>query len=121
MEHKHDEAVPLALEAVVTHLGALLQSFGPGAEPVAAAIRASLIAAMAARDRGDRAGAIAEIGGAMDRLIALADRLDPDEALLMRTIAERVRSSLHRGDLAGAKHGSAVMFEKSGAVERKPS
>ena len=121
MQHKHNDAVPLALEAVVTQLGTLLQGFGPGTEPVAAAIRASLIAAMAARDRGDVAGAINEIGGAMDRLIALADRLDPNEALLMRSIAERVRSSLHRGDLAGAKHGSAVMLDKSGAVERKPS
>jgi len=121
MEHKHDDAVPLALEAVVAQLGTLLQAFGPDTEPVAAAIRASLIAAMAARDRGDVAGAIDAIGGAMDRLIALTDRLDPGEALLMRAVAERVRSSLHRGDLAGAKHGSAVMFEKSGAVERKPS
>jgi hypothetical protein len=121
MQHKHDDAVPLALEAVVAQLGTLLQGFGPGTEPVAAAIRASLIAAMAARDRGDRAGAIAEIGGAMEQLIALTDRLDPAEALLMRAIAERVRSSLQRGDLAGAKHGSTVMFEKSGAVERQRS
>ncbi len=121
MQHKHEDSVPLALEAVVTQLDALLQAFGPGTEPVAAAIRAGLIAAMAARDRGDLAGAIDAIGGAMDRLIGLADRLDPGEALLMRTIAERVRSSLQRGDLAGAKHGSAVMFEQSGAVERKPS
>jgi hypothetical protein len=74
---------------------------------------------MAARDRGDMPAAIAQIGRAMDRLAALADQLDPAEATLMRALAQNFRAALLRGDEAQVKQSAAVMFEKSGAAERK--
>ena len=55
----------------------------------------------------------------MDRLAALADRLDPAEAMLMRALAQTFRAALLRGDEAAVKQSTAAMFEKSGAVERK--
>jgi len=117
--HKHDEQVPAALEAVVERLGDLEVVIGAHAAPVVTAVRSLLITAMAARDRGDLPEVVARIGAAMDKLSALADGLDPAEAMLMRALAQNFRAALLRGDAARAKQDAAVMFEKSGAVPRK--
>jgi len=119
MAHKHEEAIPVALESVVSRLGDLEVVLGAQAGPAVAAVRSMLIAAMAARDRGDMPAAVGQIGQAMDRLAALADGLDPAEATMMRALAENFRSALLRGDDAQAKQSAALMFEKSGATPRK--
>jgi hypothetical protein len=119
MPHKHVEEIPAALEDLVTRLGELEVVFGTHVGPALAQVRATLGAAVAARDHGDVPAAIEYIGQAMDRLSALADDLDPAEAALMRGIAHAFRTALLRGDHAEAKRSSAVMLEKSGAVERK--
>lgn len=119
MAHKHEPEVPSALESVIMRLDELQAVLGSHVLPTLSAIRAALISAMAARDRGDMPGAIQQIGGAMDRLAALADQLDPGEAMLMRAVAQSFRAALLRGDAAQAKQTAAVMFEKSGAVQRK--
>ena len=118
-EHVHLEAVPLALEAVITQLKELEIVLGPQARPVVVAVREALVHASAARDRGDLPGAMRQIGGAMDRLSTLADQLDPAEGMLMRMVAQSFRDALLRGDQGRAKQDAAVMFEKSGAAERK--
>ena len=118
MADKHEPAIPLALESVVTQLGNLESVLGGHVAPRLAAVRGALIAAMAARDGGDRGRAIEHIGYAMDQLSALADEVDPAEAVLMRALAQSFRTALLRGDAAEAKQTAAVMFEKSGAVER---
>jgi hypothetical protein len=107
------------LESVTTQLDQLQAVLGSHVAPALTAVRAALISAMAARERGDKAGAVQQIGAAMDRLAALADQLDPDEATLMRAVAHGFRDALLRGDTAHAKQTAAVMFEKSGALERK--
>jgi hypothetical protein len=121
MAHKHEEEIPTALESVVARLGDLEAVLGAHAGPVVAAVRTLLIAAMAARDRGDMPAAIAQIGAAMDRLSALADALDPAEATLMRALAQNFRTALLRGDDAQAQQSAAFMFDKSGASARKKS
>jgi hypothetical protein len=119
MAHKHASEIPADLETVVTRLRELEVVLGKEVGPAIAEVQSTLIGAMAARDRGDVPGAIAQIGQGMDRLAALADRLDPAEATLMRGLAQTFRQALLRGDEAAAKQSTAVMFEKSGAVERK--
>jgi hypothetical protein len=119
MAHKHDPEIPGDLETVITRLRELEVVLGKEVGPAIAEVRSALIAAMAARDRGDAPGAIAQIGQGMDRLAALADRLDPAEAMLMRALAQTFRAALLRGDDAAVKQSAAAMFEKSGAVERK--
>lgn len=119
MSHKHEEAIPVALESVVTRLGDLEVVLGAQAGPVVATVRSMLIAAMAARDRGDMPAVVGQIGQAMDRLAALADGLDPAEATMMRALAQNFRAALLRGDDAQAKQSAALMFEKSGAIPRK--
>lgn len=119
MAHKHEEAVPIALESVVSRLGELEVVLGAQAGPTVAAVRAVLTTAMAARDRGDMPAAIAQIGQAMDQLAGLADGLDAAEAALMRALAQTFRAALLTGDTARARESTAAMFEKSGATERK--
>jgi hypothetical protein len=121
MPHEQEPEIPVALETVVTRLGELEVVLGAHVAPTVAAVRATLIAAMAARDRGDPPGAIEQIGHAMDRLSALADQLDPAEAMLMRALAQNFRSALLRGDESQVKKSSTMMFHKSGAVDRKKS
>ncbi len=119
MAHKHEEEIPVAIESIVARLGELEVVIGAQAGPTVAAVRALLINAMAARDRGDQPGALMQIGAAMDRLAALADQLDPTEATLMRALAQNFRRALLRGDDASARQSAAVMFERSGATTRK--
>ena len=119
MTDKHVAEVPSALEAVVARLGDLERALGPAVRPVLEAVRAGLIEAMAARDRGDVPGAVRAIGAAMDRLAAFADGLDASEAALMRRVAQSFRVALLRGDDATAKQSAGIMFERSGARERK--
>jgi len=120
MPNKHDPEIPVAIESLVTRLDSLPGVFGPAAVPVVAAVKDSLLRAMAARDRGDPPGAFREIGAAMDRLAQFADHLDPAEGAMMRSVASMFRGALQRGSTAEAERSAAVMFERSGARERKP-
>ena len=118
MTHKHEEAIPIPLETVLTRLGELEIVLGQQVAPTLAAVRERLLAALAARARGDGPAALELIAVAIDRLSALSDELDPAEAVLMRAVAESFRVALARGDAAEARQSAAVMFERSGALSR---
>ncbi len=121
MPDQHQPAVPLAIEQVVARLSELELVLGESSRGALPRVRDHLLAAMAARDRGDPPAALQRIGQAMAELAALADRLDPAEALLMRALAERFGKALAHGDQATAKDAAAAMFDKSGARERDKS
>ncbi|MBI1813468.1 MAG: hypothetical protein HYR72_00675 [Deltaproteobacteria bacterium] len=119
MADEHQPAVPIAIEQVIARLSELEIVLGEPARAAIPAVRARLIEAMAARDRGDAPAALARVGLAMDNLAALADRLDPAEAMLMRAVAQRFRAALAQGDESTAKQAAADMFAQSGAREFK--
>ena len=121
MPTDHQPSIPQVLEQVVVVLGELEVVFGTSARPALAAVRARLTDAMAARDRGDPVASLQAIGEAMHQLAALAQHLDPNEAMLMRAVAERFGAALLRGNEAEAKQDMDLMFQRSGARERKPS
>jgi hypothetical protein len=119
MASDHRPTIPLGLEDVIrglSELGVVLGEPGKQALPI---IQARLTNAMAARDRGDPVAATEAIAAAMEQLVALAGRLDPAEATLMRAVAERFRSALLRGNLPEAKQDMDVMFLRSGSREKK--
>jgi hypothetical protein len=117
----HDpRSSPTGLEALLAGLGELAPLFGAAGRAVIPALQARLSEAMAARDRGDPVEVMQAIGAAMEQLAGLADRLDPQDAMLMRAVAERFRAALVSGDLSEAKRDLATMFERSGARYRKP-
>jgi hypothetical protein len=117
--NEHRPPVPIAIEQLVEALAELPNVLGGAAREAIPAVQAHLLEAMAARDRGDPAATLEAMGAAMERLAALADRLDPAEAALMRAVAANFRSALLRGDVPQAKQGMDVMFERSGAREKK--
>jgi len=119
MSDAHRPAVPVALEDLIAGLGDLERVFGPAARPVIPAVQARLTEAMAARDRGDPVATMQAVGQAMEQLAQLADRLDPQDAMRMRAVAEHFQAALLRGDTPAAKQGLDVMFERSGARVRK--
>lgn len=119
LKDEHAGAELAALEDVVMRLDELQVVFGTAVAGTLGAIRAALLEALAARDRGDRPAAVGAIGRAMDGLTSLADGLDPQEAAMMRMVAQSFRNALLRGDYAHAKQSADAMMEKSGAVERK--
>lgn len=118
MADQHQPPVPIALEQVIQGLGELEVVIGPNARATVAKVRAGLTQAMAARDRGNPVEALRLIGVAMDELAALANHLDPNEAMMMRIVSDRFRSALMRGDLPEAKHGMDVMFDRAGAKKK---
>jgi hypothetical protein len=121
MTDQHQPAVPLAIEQVVDRLSELEVVLGDPARAALPRVREHLVAAMAARDRGDPPAAVALIGRAMEELAGLADRLDPAEALLMRALAQRFRAALVRGDEATAKEAAELMLDQSGTRKRPKS
>lgn len=121
MADDHRPSVPAALEQLVAGLNELEQLFGDAARAVIPAVQARLREAMAARDRGDPVATMQAIGAAMEQLAQLADRLDPQDAMLMRAVAERFGGAVLGGDVPTAKQDLDVMFERSGARYRKPN
>jgi len=109
-----------ALEDLIAGLGELERLFGDAARAVVPAVQARLTEALAARDRGDPVATLQAIAAAMQQLAQLADRLDPDDAMLMRAVAGRFQAALLRGEMPEAKRDLDVMFERSGARYRKP-
>ena len=121
MADEHRPSVPVVLEDLIAGLDELERLFGDAARSVVPAVQARLREAMAARDRGDPAATMQAIGAAMEQLAQLADRLDPQDAMLMRAVAERFSGAVLSGDTPQAKQDLDLMFERSGSRYRKPN
>jgi hypothetical protein len=119
MPDSHRSAVPTALEDLLAGVAELDRLFGEAARDVMPLVQAKLTEAMAARDRGDPVQTMRAIGAAMEALARLADRLDPQDAMRMRGVAEHFQSALLRGEAAEARHDADVMFDRAGARYRK--
>ena len=101
-------------------LGELEVTVGPDARPVIAEVRARLTEAAALRTKGDMGAAISAIRTAMERLAALASRMDPGEGHLMRMIADRFGQALNLGDKGTAKETVNFMRHKAGDPKDEP-
>jgi hypothetical protein len=120
--HTHLVEFPEALEAFFSRVGELRAVLGPGGAEGVTRLEALIGEGLAARDRGDAAGAIARIVEAMDLLAELASRADSAEGPLLRAMALEFRAALARGSMSEAKGHAEVMRERSGSVlhPRKP-
>lgn len=115
-EHSHLIDFPEALEAFFSRLGELRAVLGAkGAEEVGA-IEALIAQALAARDRGDRATAMARIVDAMRRLAEAAAESDTPEGAALRAMAERFTEAVRHADVSQAKEAAEVMRVQSGSA-----
>jgi len=105
----------------VETLGELEVVIGEKARPAVAEVRAGLMRAMAARERGDFPAALSEIRTAMQRLAQLASEMDPAEGMMMREIARRFSDALNFGDKGDAKDALNVMRHKAGDPKDEPN
>lgn len=119
-EHSHLQRVPEPLEKLFEELSAIEAVGGEAAKGDAAAVRATLQQALAAEARGDVAGAVAGITGAMRAIAALASRVDPREGAEMRAVADQFERALFRGDPGEAAGAAETMRERAGAKVVKP-
>ena len=102
-------------------LGELEVVIGEKARPAVAEVRAGLMRAMAAREKGDFPGALVEIRTAMQRLALLAAEMDPAEGMMMREIARRFSDALSLGAKGDAKDALNVMRHKAGDPKDEPN
>lgn len=98
-------------------LGELEVVIGDQARPVVAEVRSRLVEAAASREKGDVVGALDIIHRAMEQLASLAGQLDPDEGMMMSTIAQRFTRALTTGDLGTAKQAVDLMRHRAGDPE----
>ncbi len=115
----HEHPYPEPLDVLLTRLPELEIVLGPQSKPGLHAVRKWLQEAVAARADGDAAKATSKIGTAMDTLSQLADRLDPQEAALMRMLSAQFRQALDMGDMSETQRVSDVMRKRSGATTKK--
>ena len=115
MSDANQNETPIAIEQVVAGLSELGAALGPAGEAMLPAMREDLLRAVAARDRGDPKQAVEHIAAAMRRLAEAVERLDSQEAALMRAVLEQFRSALMRWDPAAARGLADSMFARSGA------
>ena len=115
-EHSHLIDFPEALEAFFSRVGELKHAVGPkGAERIGA-IEAIIAEGLAARDRGDRATALARVVDAMQQLAEVASDGGVPEAPMLRMMAERFRQAVGHADLDRAKNAAETMRAQSGST-----
>lgn len=114
-EHTHLYRVPEPLEKLFEQLGEIERAAGPAAADDAARVRELIQNALAAEARGEVAGAIQGITGAMQAIARLAARVDPAEGGEMSRVAEQFGRALLRGDEGEARASAERMRDRAGA------
>ena len=115
-EHTHLIDFPEALEAFFSRVGELKHALGAGGAERVGALEAIIAEALAARERGDQATAIARIVQAMQRLAELASESNAPDAPMLRMMAERFRQAVGHGDVSQAKDAADTMRVQSGST-----
>jgi hypothetical protein len=114
--HSHLIDFPEALEAFFERVGELKHALGAGGAERVGTLEAIIAEALAARDRGDQATALARIVDAMQRLAELASEGGAPDAPMLRLMAQRFRQAVGHADLSQAKGAAEVMRVQSGST-----
>ena len=115
-EHSHLIEFPEALEAFFERVGELKHALGAGGAERVGALEAIIAEALAARERGDQATAVARIVQAMQRLAELASDSGAPDAPMLRMMAEQFRRAVGQADLSQAKTAAEAMRVQSGST-----
>ena len=120
--HSHLVEFPEALEAFFTRIGELKVVLGGPAAPGVDRLEAVIQTALAARYRGDVAGAMRGIVAAMALLAELASKTPGVDAAQLRGMAAVFKQAIAHGALGEAKAVAETMREESGSrlIPKKP-
>jgi hypothetical protein len=116
-ERASDERV-WPIERFVGGIDELKTVLGPDTAPVIDKVKHQLIAAMAARDRGDRDGALLELARGMAELAGLGDRLGGAEGGMMRAVTAALIEGLARDDREKIERSLAVIQSNAGTPKK---
>ena len=93
-----NDEIQWPLERFLGGLDELKAVLGTEVAPTLGRVKEELIAAIAARDRGDRDGALVNLSRGMAALADLGDRLGGAEGAMMRTVTAAFITGLARTD-----------------------
>ena len=91
---------------------------GADAGPAVDAVKADLFAAMAARDSGNRDGALVLIAKAMSGLAALGDRLGTAEGAMMRGVTAEIIKGLATEDRDSVERNLSLIESQAGTPKK---
>lgn len=103
------------LERLASGIEELKTVLGPAAAPRVEGVKFQLLAAMAARDRGDRTATLTAIARAMVGLSELGDGLDAAEGAMMRAVAAGFIRGMAREDREAVERHLDVIQSRAGA------
>jgi hypothetical protein len=107
-----------ALERFVGGIDELKTVLGPQTAPGVDRAKAQLMAAMAARDRGDRPEAILALARGMSELAALGDSLGPAEGAMMRAVTGELIKGLAAEDKEAVEQNLAIIQGQAGTPKK---
>jgi hypothetical protein len=93
---------------------------GAGAAQGVDKVKQQLVAAMAARDRGDRDASLLALARAMAELAALGDLLGGDEGTMMRAVTRAFIEGLAREDRDQVERALGVIQSQAGTPKKPP-
>lgn len=102
------------LERLASGMEELKTVLGPGAASRVEGVKLQLLAAMAARDRGDRTATLTAIARAMAGLAELGDGLDAAEGAMMRAVAAGFIRGMAREDREQVERHLDVIQSRAG-------
>ena len=108
-----------ALERFVGGIDELKTVLGVETAPIVDKAKRQLIAAMAARDRGDPNAALVALSEAMAALATLGDRLGGTEGAMMRAVTAAFIQGLARDDRDAVERHLAVIQSHAGTPKNK--
>jgi hypothetical protein len=106
------------IERFVGGIDELKTVLGPDAAPVVDKVKHELIAAMAARDRGERDAAVAALARGMAALAGLGDALGGAEGAMMRAVTAAFIQGLARDDREQVERSLAVIQANAGTPKK---
>jgi len=105
------------LERLAQGIEELKTVLGVEAVPRVEVVKQRLLAAMAARDRGDRAATLAAIADAMAELAILGDGLDAAEGAMMRAVAAGFIGGMARDDREAVERHLGLIQSRAGTAK----
>ena len=106
------------LERLLVGIDELKVVLGPSVTPHVERVKASLLEALAARDRGDRGASLEAIARAMAALAQLGDGLDSAEGAMMRAVAGAFVAGLAREDREAVEASRDVIQSRAGTPKK---
>jgi len=107
-----------AIERFVGGIDELKTVLGPQAAPGVDRAKSELVAAMAARDRGERREAILALARGMSALAVLGDTLGPAEGGMMRAVTGELIKGLASEDREAVEQNLAIIQSQAGTPKK---